>query len=253
MLEPHRRPSTVRQPVIWVMYLAVAEKQKRELEHLSGTLQNDILKLNISLKKRSTFIRRDHPCEPGDRCDRSISHSMCPGLQPDFDQRVSHSRKRDRLRYRNWRSRFATELSTVEWAIERARRRDSFAPMTEFLQRAHSDFFEEIKKFRAARTIWAEVMRDRVSTTMSEVPRPQRQRPVARSSWQPYNNIVRTALQGLLQCWAARNRCIPTRSPMKPMRCRVSSRDYRPRTQQIIAHETGVPCGCRPARRQLPC
>jgi methylmalonyl-CoA mutase N-terminal domain/subunit len=137
----------------------------------------------------------------------------------------------------------------VEWAIERGLPVDSFAPRLSFFFNAHSDFFEEIAKFRAARAIWAEVMRDRFQAHDERSLRLRTHAQTAGCSltWQqPYNNIVRTALQGLAAVLGG-TQSLHTNSLDEAYALpSQEAATIALRTQQIIAHESGVPAVADP-------
>jgi methylmalonyl-CoA mutase N-terminal domain/subunit len=140
-------------------------------------------------------------------------------------------------------------IEYVEWAIERGLPVDSFAPRLSFFFNAHSDFFEEIAKFRAARTIWAEVMRDRFRANDERSLRLRTHAQTAGCSltWQqPYNNIVRTALQGLAAVLGG-TQSLHTNSLDEAYALpSQEAATIALRTQQIIAHESGVPAVADP-------
>src|SRR4029078_6578607 len=140
-------------------------------------------------------------------------------------------------------------MEYVEWAIERGLPVDSFAPRLSFFFNAHSDFFEEIAKLRAASTLWAEVMRDRsrASDERSLKLRTHAQTAGCSLTWQqPYNNIVRTALQGLSAVLGG-TQSLHTNSLDEAYALRSQeAATIALRTQQIIAHETGVPAVADP-------
>jgi methylmalonyl-CoA mutase N-terminal domain/subunit len=140
-------------------------------------------------------------------------------------------------------------IEYVEWAIERGLPVDSFAPRLSFFFNAHNDFFEEIAKFRAARTIWAEVMRDRfrASDERSLKLRTHAQTAGCSLTWQqPYNNIVRTALQGLAAVLGG-TQSLHTNSLDEAYALpSQEAATIALRTQQIIAYESGVPAVADP-------
>ena len=128
----------------------------RRLGQISGTIQNDILKEFIAQKE---YI---FPPRPSMRLVTDVfsSRRTGPAVESDFDQRVSHPRGRiDALQELAFTLRDGLEY--VDWASTRGLGIDDFAPRLSFFFNAHSDFFEEIAKYRAARKIWAYVMRDR--------------------------------------------------------------------------------------------
>ena len=133
------------------MYLAVAEKQGADWKHLSGTLQNDILKEYIAQKE---YI---YPPEPSMRLvidTIEFGARAHAEVQSDFDQRLPHSR--GRLDGHSGAGVHAARRHRVRRAVpSRAGLQvDEFAPRLSFFFNAHNDFFEEIAKYRAARRIW---------------------------------------------------------------------------------------------------
>ena len=204
--------------VMWAMYLAVAEKQGADWSALSGTLQNDILKEYIAQKEYIYPPRPSHAA--GDRYDR-IRRAAHAAIQPDFDQRLSHSRSRldghaGAGVHAARRNRVCgMGAASAAWPV------DNFAPRLSFFFNAHNDFFEEIAKYRAARDMWAQVMRDRYGARdeRSWKLRFHAQTAGCSLTWQqPYNNVVRTALQALAAVLGGANPCTPIRW-MKLARC----------------------------------
>ena len=144
--------------MIFAMYLVVAEQQGADWKTLSGTIQNDILKEFIAQKE---YI---FPPRPSMRLITDI-FAFCarevPRVEHDLGERLSHPRGRARRRCRSWRSRCATASSTCSGASTPGSTSTTFVPRMSFFFNAHSDFFEEIAKYRAARALWAQAMRDR--------------------------------------------------------------------------------------------
>ena len=183
-------------PMIFAMYLVVAEKQGADWKKLSGTIQNDILKEFIAQKDTST--RRGRRCGSSPTCSRSARKGG-PALEHDLGQRLSHPRsgldgaagaglhaaRRDRIRPR--------------YGIDAGLDVDDFVPRISFFFNAHSDFFEEIAKYRAARKLWAEVMRDRFGAKNERSWKLRfhtQTAGVSLTAQQPYNNVVRTGAAG---------------------------------------------------------
>jgi methylmalonyl-CoA mutase N-terminal domain/subunit len=135
-------------------------------------------------------------------------------------------------------------IEYVEWAIERGLPVDSFAPRLSFFFNSHNDFFEEIAKFRAARKIWAEVMRDRFGAKdeRSWKLRTHAQTAGCSLTWQqPYNNIVRTTLQALAAVLGG-TQSLHTNSLDEAYALpSAHAVTIALRTQQVIAYESGVP------------
>src|SRR4051812_15819906 len=147
--------------VLWAMYLAVAEQQKVDRSKLSGTLQNDILKEYIAQKE---FI---YPPRPSmrlvtDTIEYGALHT--PRFNP-ISISGYHIREAGSTAVQELAFTLRDGVEYVEWALERGLSVDSFAPRLSFFFNAHNDFFEEIAKYRAARKIWAETMRDRFHAT----------------------------------------------------------------------------------------
>jgi methylmalonyl-CoA mutase N-terminal domain/subunit len=136
--------------VIWAMYLAVAEKQGADLARISGTLQNDILKEYIAQKE---YI---YPPEPSmrlviDTFEFGAKHT------PKFNTiSISgyHIREAGSTAIQELAFTLRDGMEYVEWGLRRGLEIDEFAPQLSFFFNAHSDFFEEIAKYRAARRIW---------------------------------------------------------------------------------------------------
>jgi len=232
-------------PVIWAMYLAVAEKQGASWSNLSGTLQNDILKEYIAQKE---YI---YPPRPSMRLVTDVieySTQHVPRFNP-ISISGYHIREAGSTAVQELAFTLRDGIEYVQWAVERGLPVDSFAPRLSFFFNAHSDFFEEIAKFRAARTLWAEVMRDRfrASDERSLKLRTHAQTAGCSLTWQqPYNNIVRTALQALAAVLSGAQ-SLHTNSLDEAYA--LPSQDAATialRTQQIIAYETGVPAVADP-------
>ena len=133
------------------------EAGRRRRTKLGGTIQNDMLKEFIAQKE---WI---FPPEPVDahhpRHDRSTAHATHAALEHHLDQRLPHPRGRARRRCRSSPSRSPTASATSQAGIEAGLDVDDFAPRLSFFFNVHNDFFEEIAKFRAARRMWARIMR----------------------------------------------------------------------------------------------
>src|SRR4051812_49347550 len=147
--------------ILWAMYLAVAEQQGVDWSQLNGTLQNDILKEYIAQKE---YI---YPPRPSMRLvTDSIEYSTqhVPRFNP-ISISGYHIREAGSTAVQELAFTLRDGIEYVEWALERGLSVDSFAPRLSFFFNAHNDFFEEIAKYRAARKIWAETMRDRFHAT----------------------------------------------------------------------------------------
>src|SRR5450755_1892709 len=144
-------------PVIWAMYIAVAEKQGVDWSQLSGTLQNDILKEYIA-QKEYIFPPRPSMRLVTDVIEYSVRH--VPRFNP-ISISGYHIREAGSTAVQELAFTLRDGMEYVDWALERGMAVDDFAPRLSFFFNAHSDFFEEIAKYRAARKIWALLMRDR--------------------------------------------------------------------------------------------
>jgi methylmalonyl-CoA mutase, N-terminal domain len=227
-------------PVIWAMYLAVAEKQGVDWSKLSGTLQNDILKEYIA-QKEYIFPPRPSMRLVTDVIEYSTQH--VPRFNP-ISISGYHIREAGSTAVQELAFTLRDGMEYVEWGVARGLPVDSFAPRLSFFFNAHNDFFEEIAKFRAARKIWAEAMRDRYGAKdeRSWKLRTHAQTAGCSLTWQqPYNNIVRTALQALAAVLGG-TQSLHTNSLDEayalPSEHAVT---IALRTQQVIAYESGVP------------
>ena len=226
-------------PVIWAMYLAVAEKQGVDWSKLSGTLQNDILKEYIA-QKEYIFPPRPSMRLVTDVIEYSTKH--VPRFNP-ISISGYHIREAGSTAVQELAFTLRDGMEYVEWGVARGLSVDSFAPRLSFFFNAHNDFFEEIAKFRAARKIWAEVMRDRYGAKdeRSWKLRFHAQTAGCSLTWQqPQNNIVRTAIQGMAAvlggCQSLHTNSLDEAYAL-PSEHAVT---IALRTQQVIAHESGV-------------
>jgi methylmalonyl-CoA mutase N-terminal domain/subunit len=182
--------------VLWAMYLAVAEQQGVDWTRLSGTLQNDILKEYIA-QKEYIFPPRPSMRLVTDTIEFGARHT--PRFNP-ISISGYHIREAGSTAVQELAFTLRDGIEYVDWALERGLAIDQFAPHLSFFFNAHSDFFEEIAKYRAARKIWAYVMRDRYGAKdeRSYKLRFHAQTAGCSLTWQqPYNNVVRTALQAM--------------------------------------------------------
>ena len=225
--------------VLWAMYIAVAEKQGVPPRKISGTIQNDILKEYIAQK---TFI---FPPKPSMKL---IVDTFEYGAQkvPRWNTiSISgyHIREAGATAVQELAFTLRDGIEYVEWALERGLDVDVFTPRLSYFFNSHNDFFEEIAKFRAARKIWADVMRNRfkANNPRSWLLRFHTQTSgVSLMAQQPYNNVVRVALQGLAAVLGG-TQSLHTNSLDETYA--LPSEDavtIALRTQQIIAHESGV-------------
>jgi len=225
--------------VLWAMYIAVAEKQGVSPKQISGTIQNDILKEYIAQK---TFIFPPNPSmkliidtfEYGSKEVPRWNTISISGY---------HIREAGSTAVQELAFTLRDGIEYVQWALERGLDIDQFAPRLSYFFNAHNDFFEEIGKYRAARKIWAEVMRDRfhAKNPKSLLLRFHTQTSgVSLAAQQPHNNVVRVALQALAAVLGG-TQSLHTNSLDETYA--LPSEDavtIALRTQQIIAHESGV-------------
>src|SRR5438067_11455230 len=225
--------------VIWAMYLAVAEKQGADWKKISGTLQNDILKEYIAQKE---YI---YPPGPSMRL---VIDTFEFGVKntPKFNPiSISgyHIREAGSTAIQELAFTLRDGLEYVEWGMRRGLEVDEFVPQLSFFFNAHNDFFEEIAKYRAARRIWHKAMVERYQ---SKNPRSWALRfhtqtaGCSLTAQQPYNNVVRTALQALAAVMGG-TQSLHTNSLDEAWALPTEfAATIALRTQQIIAHETGV-------------
>ncbi len=143
--------------VLWAMYLAVAEEQGVNWQRVSGTLQNDILKEYIA-QKEYIFPPRPSMRLVTDTIEFGARHT--PRFNP-ISISGYHIREAGSTAAQELAFTLRDGMEYVDWALDRGLDVDEFAPRLSFFFNAHNDFFEEIAKYRAARKIWAYVMRDR--------------------------------------------------------------------------------------------
>jgi methylmalonyl-CoA mutase N-terminal domain/subunit len=225
--------------VILAMYFAVAEKQGVPKEKVRGTLQNDILKEYIA-QKEWLF-----PVAPAvELVVDTIEHGM--KNYPNWNTvSVSgyHIREAGATAVQELAFTLADGLGYVDACLKRGMKIDDFAPRLSFFFDVHNDFFEEIAKFRAARRIWAKLMRERyhAQDPKSWMLRTHAQTAgVSLTAQQPYNNIVRVAIQALAAIMGGTN-SLHTNSMDETLSLPTDeSVMIALRTQQVIAEETGV-------------
>ncbi len=225
--------------IIWAMYLVVAEKQGVAWDKLNGTLQNDALKEYIAQKE---FI---YPPRPSMRLVTDTIEFATRHVPRYNPVSISgyHIREAGSTAVQELAFTLRDGVEYVEWALERGLGVDEFAPRLSFFFNAHSDFFEEIAKYRAARRLWAQVMRDRFGARdqRSWKLRFHAQTAGCSLTWQqPYNNVARTAVQALSAvlggCQSLHTNSLDEAYAL-PSEHAVT---LALRTQQILAHETGI-------------
>jgi len=225
--------------VIWAMYLAVAEKQGADWRKVSGTLQNDILKEYIAQKE---YI---YPPEPSMRLvidTIEFAAKQTPKFNP-VSVSGYHIREAGSTAIQELAFTLRDGIEYVDWSLRRGLDVDQIAPQLSFFFNAHSDFFEEIAKYRAARRIWHKTMTERFG---AKNPRSWALRfhtqtaGCSLTAQQPYNNVVRTALQAMSAVLGG-TQSLHTNSLDEAWALPTEfAATVALRTQQIIAHESGV-------------
>ena len=225
--------------IIWAMYIAVAEKQGVPLERLGGTIQNDILKEYMA---QNEYI---FPPQPSmrlvvDTVEFATKH--LPSWNP-ISISGYHIREAGSTAVQELAFTLADGMEYVRHCLDRGLDIDQFVPRLSFFFNVHNNFFEEIAKFRAARRIWAQEMQE---TFHAQNPRSSWLRFHAQTSGasltaqQPENNVIRVSLQALA---AVLGGCQSLHTNGKDEAWALPSQEaalQALRTQQIIAHETGV-------------
>jgi methylmalonyl-CoA mutase N-terminal domain/subunit len=225
--------------ILWAMYLAVAEKQGVDWKHLRGTLQNDILKEYIAQKE---YI---YPPKPSmrlviDTFEFGVRHT--PKFNP-ISISGYHIREAGSTAIQELAFTLRDGIEYVDWGIRRGLAVDDFAPALSFFFNAHNDFFEEIAKYRAARRIWYKTMTERFGAKLARSSALRFHAQTAGCSLtaqQPYNNVVRTALQALAAVMGGAQ-SLHTNSLDEAWALPTEfAATLALRTQQILAYETGV-------------
>ena len=226
-------------PMIFAMYLVVAEQQGADWKTLSGTIQNDILKEFIAQKE---YI---FPPRPSMRLITDI-FEFCAKEVPKWNTiSVSgyHIREAGATALQELAFTLRDGIEYVQYGVDAGLDVDDFVPRISFFFNAHSDFFEEIAKYRAARKIWARVMQERFGAKDERSLKLRfhtQTAGVSLTAQQPYNNVVRTALQALSAVLGGTN-SLHTNSLDEALALPTAeTATLALRTQQVIAHESGV-------------
>ena len=225
--------------ILLCLYVAVAKKQGASLGKLSGTVQNDVLKEYIA---RGTYI---YPVRPAMRIVTDI-FAWCRDHLPRWNTiSISgyHIREAGSTAVQEVAFTLADGIAYVEAALDAGLGVDEFAPQLSFFFNAHNDLLEEIAKYRAARRLWAKIMRDRFH---AKGPRSLLLRFHAQTAGssltaqQPENNIIRVAMQALAAvlggCQSLHTNSLDEALALPTEESALIAL----RTQQIIAQETGV-------------
>ena len=225
--------------VLWAMYLAVAEQQGVPWARLSGTLQNDILKEYIA-QKEYIYPPRASMRLVTDTIEFGALHT--PKFNP-VSISGYHIREAGSTAVQELAFTLRDGMEYVDWALERGLGIDDFAPRLSFFFNAHSDFFEEIAKYRAARKIWALAMRERygAKSERSLKLRFHAQTAGCSLTWQqPYNNVVRTALQAMAAVLGGAQSLHTNSLDEAYALPGEHAVTIALRTQQVLAYESGV-------------
>jgi methylmalonyl-CoA mutase N-terminal domain/subunit len=225
--------------ILLCLYVAVAKKQGASLAKLSGTVQNDILKEYIA---RGTYI---YPVRPAMRIVTDV-FAWCKDELPRWNTiSISgyHIREAGSTAVQEVAFTLADGIAYVQAALDVGLAVDEFAPQLSFFFNVHNDFLEEIAKFRAARRLWARIMNARFGAKDQRSLMLRFHAQTAGSSLtaqQPENNIVRVSLQALA---AVLGGCQSLHTNSLDEALALPTEDsalIALRTQQIVAHETGV-------------
>jgi methylmalonyl-CoA mutase N-terminal domain/subunit len=232
---------TINSPAAMLLafYIAVGEEQGVAQSALSGTIQADILKEFIAQKE---YI---YPPRPSMRLVVDMIQYSTQHMPKWNSISISgyHIREAGATAAQELAFTLRDGMEYVQWCVDAGMDVDSFAPRLSFFFNSHSDFFEEIAKFRAARRIWARVMRDRfhAKNPRSWMCRFHTQTAgVSLTAQQPYNNVVRTTLQALAGVLGG-TQSLHTNSLDEALALPSEEAvTIALRTQQVILHESGV-------------
>src|SRR3954466_15962972 len=226
------------------MYIVVAEERGIAREKLSGTIQNDILKEYIA---RGTYI---YPPEPSLALISEIFR-FCATEVPNWNPiSISgyHIREAGATAVQELAFTFANAMAYVQAAIDAGLPVDSFAPRLSFFLAAHNDLFEEVAKFRAARRLYARLMRERfnASDASCRLRFHTQTGGVTLQAQQPLNNVVRVAIQALAAVLGG-TQSLHTNGYDEALALPTEdAATLALRTQQILAHESGAPLTADP-------
>jgi len=225
--------------MIYAMYLVVAERQGADWTRISGTIQNDILKEFIAQKE---YI---FPPRPSMRLITDTFAFSAREVPRWNSISVSgyHIREAGATALQELAFTLRDGIEYVQYGVDAGLDVDEFVPRISFFFNAHSDFFEEIAKYRAARKIWATIMRDRFDARDERSWKLRfhtQTAGVSLTAQQPYTNVVRVAIQALGAVLGG-TQSLHTNSLDEALALPTSDAvTLALRTQQVIAHETGV-------------
>ncbi|MCB1197694.1 MAG: methylmalonyl-CoA mutase family protein [Deltaproteobacteria bacterium] len=231
--------------ILWAMYLVVAEKQGVSWDKVGGTTQNDILKEYIAQK---SWI---YPPRPSMRLIVDMMEFAKDNVPRWNTISISgyHIREAGSTAAQELGFTLADGIGYVQAGVERGMDVDTFAPRLSFFFNAHSDFFEEIAKFRAARRIWARTMKERFGAKNEKSMMCRFHTQTAGCSLtaqQPYNNVIRTTLQAMSGILGG-TQSLHTNSLDETLSLPTEEAvTLALRTQQIIAEESGIPATIDP-------
>src|SRR3954467_5896801 len=240
-LEKITTSMTINSPasILWAMYLVVAEKQGADWKKVSGTIQNDILKEYIAQKE---YI---YPPAPSMRLviDTFEFGSKFTPKWNTISISGYHIREAGSTALQELAFTLYDGIEYIEWAQRRGLDADDFAPRLSFFFNAHNDFFEEIAKYRAARKIWYRLMTERFGAKNQRtwLMRFHTQTAgVSLTAQQPRNNIARVALQAMAAVLGGTQSLHTDAYDEALALPSADAARIALRTQQIIAHESGV-------------
>jgi len=224
--------------ILLALYVALADERGVPRESLSGTIQNDILKEYIA---RGTYI---YPVEPSLRLVTD-TFAFCADEVPRWNTiSISgyHIREAGATAAQEVAFTFANALEYVRRAVDAGLAVDDFAPRLSFFFASHNDLFEEVAKFRAARRLWARLMRDRfgASDESCRLRFHTQTGGVTLTAQQPLNNVVRVTVQALAAVLGG-TQSLHTNAYDEALALPTEqSAKLALRTQQVLAHESGV-------------
>ena len=226
--------------ILLAMYVVVGEEQGVPRAKLTGTVQNDVLKEYIA---RGTYIYPAAALAPAGGRHLPLRRRRRDELQSDLDQRLPHARGgRDRgAGGRVHPGQRAGVRAGSRWMPGSTS--DSFGPRLSFFFASHNDLFEEAAKFRAARRLWARLVRERFGAGdgTARLRFHTQTGGVTLQAQQPLNNVVRVTVPGARPpCWAAPSRSTPTGTTRRWRCLPTESATLALRTQQMLGYESGV-------------
>ena len=224
---------------IFCMYVVAAERQGVDTRTLNGTLQTDIFKEYIA-QKEWIFAPEPHLRLIGDLMEYCVE--QVPAYKP-LSVSGYHIREAGSTAAQELAFTLADGFGYVELGLSRGLDLETFAPGLSFFFDAHIDFFEEIAKFRAARRIWARWLRDRfgAKTARAQSLRFHTQTAgVSLTAQQPYNNVVRTAVEAMAAVLGGTNSLHTNALDETLALPTEQSAEIALRTQQVLADETGI-------------